>query len=47
MDSNKLEGLSARDVKAKQKKFGYNELPSQGKKNFFKLIDMLKLEMYI
>jgi len=47
MSSGQLEGLSLREVKAKQKKFGYNELPNQSKKNIIKIIFELLTEPMI
>ena len=38
MDTRNIEGLSHREVLVRQKKFGYNELPSREKKNFFKIL---------
>ncbi|MEI7539619.1 MAG: cation-translocating P-type ATPase [Candidatus Saccharibacteria bacterium] len=47
MSSGQLEGLSSREVKAKQKKFGYNELPNQSKKNILKIVFGLLTEPMI
>ncbi len=47
MDINKIDGLTTHEVKAKQKKFGYNELPNKDKRNFFKLIFGLLTEPMI
>lgn len=38
MDTRNIEGLSNREATSRQKKFGFNELPSRDKKNFFKII---------
>lgn len=38
MNTSKPEGLSAHEVAIRRKKFGYNELPNQDRKNFLKLI---------
>jgi len=38
MDANKIEGLTNGEAKARQKKFGYNELPNKDKKNIFTTI---------
>ncbi len=47
MSSGQLEGLSSREVKAKQKRFGYNELPNQSKKNVLKIVFGLLTEPMI
>lgn len=47
MDINKIGGLTTNEVKAKQKKFGYNELPNKDKRNIFKLIFSLLTEPMI
>jgi len=38
METRQIEGLSKREALARQKKFGFNELPNRDKKNFFKII---------
>ena len=38
MEKKQIQGLSTREVSARHKKFGYNELPNRDKKNFFKII---------
>lgn len=47
MNINEFKGLSATDVIKKQKKFGFNELPDQSKKNFIKIIIGLVAEPMI
>ena len=47
MDSNHLEGLTTKDAHNRQKRFGFNELPNQDRKNFFKLIFGLLTEPMI
>lgn len=38
MNINQIQGLSSSEVAKKHKKFGFNELPDQNKKNIFKII---------
>jgi Ca2+-transporting ATPase len=38
MDINTIDGLSVTEVRRKHKKFGYNELPVNGKRKVFKII---------
>lgn len=38
METRKIEGLSNKEATARQRKFGFNELPNRDKKNFFKII---------
>ncbi len=38
MDISEIKGLSGKEVAERQKKFGYNELPSRESKNIFKII---------
>lgn len=47
MHTNQIEGLSAKEVAKRQKKFGFNELPTQDKKNIFKLFFGLLTEPMI
>ena len=47
MDSKLVEGLSATEVAHRQKKFGFNELPVQNKRNIVKLIFSLLTEPMI
>ena len=47
MQINQLEGLSTKEVIKRQKKFGFNELPDQNKKNIIKIIIGLATEPMI
>ena len=47
MHINQIVGLSSKEVAARQKKFGFNELPDQHKKNFIKTIIGLLTEPMI
>jgi len=47
METRQIEGLSKREVSARQKKFGFNELPNRDKKNFFKIIISILAEPMI
>lgn len=38
MDINQIQGLSTREVNIRQERFGFNELPNQGKRNIFKIV---------
>ena len=47
MNTTQITGLTSREITSRQKKFGFNELPNQGKKNIFKTIIGLLLEPMI
>lgn len=47
MNIDQIEGLTSREVLRKQKKFGYNELPSRNKRNIFKMLVGLLTEPMI
>ncbi len=47
MDINRIEGLTAREVAARHRKFGFNELPNKDSKNIFKIIFGLLTEPMI
>ena len=47
MNTTQIIGLSSKEIISRQKKFGFNEIPSQGKKNIFKTIIGLLLEPMI
>ncbi len=47
MDINRIEGLTAREAAARQRKFGFNELPNKDNKNIFKIIFELLTEPMI
>lgn len=47
MDINQIEGLSAAEAAARQRQYGYNELPDKNKKNILKIIYGLATEPMI
>ena len=47
MDINKIIGLSSHEVKARQKRHGFNELPQKNKRNFIKIISGIIAEPMI
>ena len=47
MDNKQLEGISSSEAISRQKRFGFNELPNQDRKNFLKLIFGLLTEPMI
>lgn len=47
MNINQIQGLSSNDVTKSHKKFGFNELPNQDRKNFLKIIIGLATEPMI
>jgi len=47
MELNQIDGLSSTEATTRQRQFGYNELPSQGKRNVFKIIIGLVTEPMI
>jgi len=47
MNTTQITGLTSKEIVGRQKKFGFNELPNQDKKNIFKTIIGLLLEPMI
>jgi len=47
MNTTQITGLTSKEIASRQKKFGFNELPNQDKKNIFKTIIGLLLEPMI
>lgn len=47
MDPDQIEGLSFKEVEIRQKRFGFNELPSRDKRNILKIIISLVTEPMI